>query len=115
MKYDVTYRSEIYDAGRNWEGSPITGYEHSVMLELENGQRFLLTTSAYPDTIIVNGEVQDNTVKALEVTNNRVNKVELHLKQGKKLNPLYWEETDPIYGTAFSDMLPMCDINLFQP
>lgn len=115
MKYDVTYRSDIYDAGRDWEGNAVTGYEHTVMLELENGQRFLLNTSAYRDTKVLNGEVLNFSEEALTVTNNRVARVEAAMAQGTKLNKLYWEETDPIYGTEFKDMLPMDNIPLFKP
>ena len=113
MKYIVTYRSDAYEAGISEDGSQVTGYAHTVMVEMVNGQRFLLETSTIHDTEVKHGRVYNNSTAAIECIEKRMKKVENHLKAGGLLDPQYWDETYPDYCSDRSSHVPMHEHEIF--
>lgn len=113
MQYNVSYRSDIYEAGLSEDGSQITGYAHTVMVEASNGQRFLLNTSTVHDTEVKGGHVYSRSDEALAAIDLRAKRIEKHLNAGGLLDPLYWEETYPDYCSERSTHIPMEEHKIF--
>lgn len=119
MKYDVSYRSDLYEVGVSDDGQchaayAHTAYAHTVMIEMDNGQRFLLSASTVRDTTVKNNRVINNSPAALTKIEKLVKKVEEHLKAGGLLNPMYWKETYSYYGSDSSNHIPMEDHKIFM-
>lgn len=113
MKYIVSYRSELYEAGISEDGSMVTGYAHTVMVEAANGQRFLLETSTVHDTEVKHGRVYNTSTEAIKLTEKRAKKVEKHLNAGGLLDPQYWDETYPDYCSDRQSHIPMTEHDIF--
>lgn len=113
MQYNVTYRSDLYEAGISEDGSQITGYAHTVMVEASNGQRFLLNNSTVHDTEVKHGRVYNTSTDAITLTEKRAKKVEHHLKCGGLLDPQYWDETYPDYCSDRQSHVPMIEHDIF--
>lgn len=113
MQYNVSYRSDLIAAGICEDGSQVSGYAHTVMVEASNGQRFLLNTSTVHDTEVRGGQVYSRTDEALAAIDTRAKRIEKHLGCGGLLDPLYWEETYPDYCSDRSTHIPMEEHKIF--
>ena len=103
----ISYRSDLYEAGRTEDGDVVHGQAFYVYCELEDGSRFAHQVS-FNDTVSV--PCDDDCVDAggppyfFEVSTEECKAKAAALAEKVQaagiMNPAHWNRLDPAYGSA---------------
>ena len=106
MKFFV--RSDLHNFGLTEDGESFTGYMFYVCGEADNGSRF----AHYNQFPSVGDDFENISDAAYERAENLLKRIINHISNHKPLDPCYWYEIDPRYGS--DKYISMDDLGIFK-
>lgn len=95
---DIFMMDYLFQNGYNEDGGEIIEKAFVVVAEDNEGRRFALNDSCLTTVMASEEEIKD-------IHNKRINKIQLHIKNGRNLDISNWHEIDPAYGSSAYDKL----------